>query len=266
MRKISFLVPVSLLLLAQLPAWGLTWYVDGSVSPSGDGKAWATAFKKIREGIDEASDADTIIASQGTYLESIKFNGKKIVLTSTDPLHPTVVANTTIDGNEAASLATFAGTEKETRVLSGFTIRNAKADYGGGVSGGSSNKHTVTTMEGNTITGNPAQWDGGGLQWSNGTIRNNSMSASSAEAHGGGLDWRRAIMRNNRITERRPSCVLDEQGRYYRDCWFWRSPHLPSLCWPTPTLTPGMLALMAMTSPGSALRSALGALSSTLLA
>ncbi len=61
MGKISSLVLMPLLVLALVPVWGSTWYVDGSVSASGDGKAWATAFRKIQEGIDAASHGDTVI-------------------------------------------------------------------------------------------------------------------------------------------------------------------------------------------------------------
>ena len=60
MGKISFVVPVSLLALALVPAWGSTWYVDGSVSASGDGKSWATPFKNTQEGIDAALNGDTV--------------------------------------------------------------------------------------------------------------------------------------------------------------------------------------------------------------
>lgn len=64
--------------------------MDDSVASSGDRKSWATAFKKIQEGIDAASNGDTVSVGEGTYVENIKFNGKSIVLTSTDPLDSTM--------------------------------------------------------------------------------------------------------------------------------------------------------------------------------
>jgi len=49
-----------------------TWYVDASVSESGDGKSWATAFQKIQDGVDAASHADTVTVAEGTYVENIR--------------------------------------------------------------------------------------------------------------------------------------------------------------------------------------------------
>ena len=51
----SVFVPISVLTGVQ----ATEWYVDASVAQSGDGATWETAFKKIQEGIDAASDGDT---------------------------------------------------------------------------------------------------------------------------------------------------------------------------------------------------------------
>ena len=160
------------------------WYVDDSVSSSGDGTSWGTAFKTIQQGIDASSDGDTVTVAQGTYVENIKFKGKKIVLMSTDASDSGVVAKTIIDGNQAGSVVTFAGTENEMCILSGFTIRNGGADNGGGVYGSG----TSATIQNNIITGNSATGCGGGLHKCNGTIRNNTIAANCAQNGGGIFD------------------------------------------------------------------------------
>lgn len=60
-------------------SWGLTaaeWYVEASVSVSGDGKTWATAFRGIQKGIDASADGDVVSVAQETYIENINFAGK----------------------------------------------------------------------------------------------------------------------------------------------------------------------------------------------
>jgi len=162
------------------------WYVDGSVSFSGEGTSWETAFKTIQEAIDTASDGDKVIVAEESYAENIHFHGKNIELTSTDPFDPSVVANTIINGNQAGSVVSFDGTEDETCLLSGFTIQNGSAQQGGGVRGGALANHTHATIRNNVIESNSAQW-GGGLCWCDGVIENNVISQNSAGWYGGGL-------------------------------------------------------------------------------
>jgi hypothetical protein len=175
-----------------------TWYVDGSVVESGSGESWEAAFKTIQEGINAASDADTVIVARGTYLENISFKGKSITVRSTDPLASTVVQSTIIDGNEGGPVVTFSGTEDETCVLSGFTIRKGRAYIGGGILGGSADAHTRGTIAHNVITENAA-YRGGGLIFCDGKIRNNVVSWNSAAAEGGGLYDCEGQIENNTI-------------------------------------------------------------------
>jgi hypothetical protein len=124
-------------------ACAATWYVDVSVPKAGDGTSWEKAFKRIQVGINNASNGDAVIVAQGTYVENINFAGKHIVLRSTNPTDWAVVRQTIIDGNKAGSVVQFAGTEDETCVLSGFTIRNGNGTptffasaWGNGTGGG----------------------------------------------------------------------------------------------------------------------------------
>ncbi len=137
----------------------------------------------IQGAIDASTHGDEVIVSPGTYYENIKFNGKNIILCSTDPTNPWVVGGTIIDGNDRGSVATFSGAESSSCVLSGFTIRNGLACNGGGIYGNG----TRATIENNRITDNAAIGErhsgctaGGGLHNCDGMIRNNIISGNSA--------------------------------------------------------------------------------------
>ena len=44
-----------------------TNYVDASVGSSGAGTSWLLAFKTIQEGVDNVTDGDTVLVTNGTY-------------------------------------------------------------------------------------------------------------------------------------------------------------------------------------------------------
>lgn len=182
--------------------------------------------QSIQTAINGASDEDEIIVQPGTYLENLNANGKNIILRSTDPTDPSVVASTIIDGRSTNSVVTFSGTENETCILSGFTITNGYAIKGGGICGNGTrstiqnNNITTNTTYGsgiieargagiydcdgkisnNTISGNSAGRDGGGLALCGGTIENNIISNNSAGDDGGGLITCDGTIRNNIIS------------------------------------------------------------------
>ncbi len=189
------------LLLSNAAAENHTWHVDASVSASGDGTGWESAFQTIQQGIDVASDGDTVIVAEGTYVENIHFHGKNIILRSTDPLDPRVVENTIIDGNQAGSVVTFDGTENETCLLSGFTITNGSVYEGGGIYGGpiKGAPGTIPIIENNIITNNTAE-RGGGLYGCDGLIRHNIICENEADDEGGGLYACGGTIHNNTIT------------------------------------------------------------------
>ena len=175
------------------------WYVDVAVESSGDGLTWETAFKTIQEGIDAADSGGTVLVAEGTYVENIHFDGKNIILTSTDPFDPSVVTGTIIDGNQAGSVVTFDGTEEETCVLSGFTIQGGFADEGAGICGGGLYLHNTALIAHNIIRDNRAFRHGGGVAFCDGNIRDNTVSGNSAGT-GGGLYWCDGMIEGNTIT------------------------------------------------------------------
>jgi len=167
-------------------------------------------YSTIQSAIDLATDGDEIIVSPGTYVENINFKGKNIILRSTDPTSPTIVASTVIDGNQAGSVVNFSGSELSTCVLAGFTITNGK---GSALAGGGINGHQcLATIQYNRITTNTTSADGGGISGCNGTIQNNAISGNSA-ADGGGLAYCYGAIQNNTIS--------GNSATYYGGGLFW---------------------------------------------
>lgn len=173
---------VCISLLAAIPCSAATITVnwDGS----GD-------YTTIQAGIDAAvSGADTVVVAEGTYVENISFGGKNIILRSTDPDDWDVVAATIIDGNNAGTVVTFNGSETSACQLTGFTITNGNADgvsplnCGGGIYGGGTQAEIMNC----TITGNSANYDGGGLSYCDGSITKCTITDNLAGHDGGGLD------------------------------------------------------------------------------
>jgi len=174
-----------------------------SVGPSGD-------YVTIQEALDASETGDEIIVEQGIYQENLLFPGLAIVVRSSDPTDPVVVAQTIIDGGSTGSVVTFDGQETPACLLAGFTVTNGQADSGGGINA----QGSEATIENNLITGNRASYTstapesgrGGGIWRSNGTIRYNRIIGNIAQIRGGGL------CECNRIVEH--NLIADNYGKY----------------------------------------------------
>jgi hypothetical protein len=103
----------------------------------------------IQAGINAASDGDTVLVADGTYLENINFRGKAITVAShylTDP-DTNHIYNTVIDGSsplhaDSAAVVMFLSGEDTSSIIYGFTLRGGSGlksstlngKVGGGVS------------------------------------------------------------------------------------------------------------------------------------
>jgi parallel beta-helix repeat protein len=107
----------------------------------------------IQRGINGAVNGDTVMVHPGTYNERyINFKGKAITVMSTNPLDSVIVAATIVDGRGSGDLFLFKSGEKETSVLTGFTIRNGHNKYEG--SGAITCEGSSPTISHNIITDN----------------------------------------------------------------------------------------------------------------
>ncbi|MHC4646257.1 MAG: PKD domain-containing protein [Planctomycetota bacterium] len=84
----------------------------------------ARTYLSIQEAIDDALPGNEIVLSPGVwqYMESINFNGKKLIVRSTDPNDPDIIAATVIRGDKRRPVVTFCGGEDQSCLLTGFTI------------------------------------------------------------------------------------------------------------------------------------------------
>ena len=146
-------------------------------------------FDTIQEAIDASMDADTILVQPGVYTEIVNFNGKNVVVGS---LFITTgdedfIEETIIDGDaNGRSVIVIRNGETEEAVLSGFTIRNADTDYGGGAY----IRATSPTLDHLLITGNHVSERGAGIYATAGatpTLSYITVVNNTADTNQGGL-------------------------------------------------------------------------------
>jgi len=149
-------------------------------------------YLTIQEGIDAATNGDTVLVYPGTYIENINYNGKNITLASLylTTQNSSYIDSTKIDGNQNGSVVTFESGEDSTAVLYGFTIQNGSGTYyshnyhGGGILCISSNPSIN-----NCIIENNSAEQGGGICCvsSNIILAGVIIKNNNAEYGGGGI-------------------------------------------------------------------------------
>ncbi len=129
-----------------------------------------TDYPTIQSALDAADEGDTIVVLPGAYVANISFNGKDVILTSTDPEDPAIVASTIIDGGDNGSVVTFSGSETAACELRGFTITNGNDDSDYDSGGGIAGYRTQATIAYCSIIDNRAYLLGAGLARFDGLI------------------------------------------------------------------------------------------------
>ncbi|MEA3475208.1 MAG: choice-of-anchor Q domain-containing protein [Candidatus Cloacimonadota bacterium] len=153
-------------------------------------------YTTIQEGINEATDGDTVLVYTGIYIENINYNGKNITVASLylTTQNDSYIDSTIIDGNQNGSVVTFNGGEDSTAILCGFTIQNGSGSLyyntyiaGGGIYIMNSNP----TIQNCIVTHNKADW-GAGLFCVNGdiTLKIVTICRNHAFSAGGGIHLR----------------------------------------------------------------------------
>ncbi len=140
-------------------------------------------YSTIQGAIDAAVDGDNVLVQPGTYHENINFNGKSILVISSDGADATI-----IDGNQSGSVVTFTSGEGENSRLEGFTITNGSGNNdteGGGIYCTESSPSIVNCQ----IIGNSVTSSGGGiyLSASSPKIDRCIVSGNTSAASSGGL-------------------------------------------------------------------------------
>jgi hypothetical protein len=159
-------------------------------------------FPTIQQGIDAASDGIIVFVDDGIYYENLLIDGKDIILQSLDGAESCV-----IDGGSNDSVIIIENSDNS--VISGFTIQNGLASYGGGgikISGSPLVEECIIqnnlatrgggiyvagspNIENNTIQNNTVTVAGGGIVSYGGEmiINNNLISQNHSDVYGGGI-------------------------------------------------------------------------------
>lgn len=146
---------------------------------SNDGQSWETAKKTIQAAIEIAENSDKVLIAPGLYSQNISTLGRQIIIQSADPVDPTVVASTIINGGLSINRGELQGC-----IISGLTISN---QYDTGILC----QGTSPTISNCTITGNRSNsWErGGGITCLSASpiIANCIINGNLSPERGGGI-------------------------------------------------------------------------------
>jgi hypothetical protein len=154
----------------------------------------------VQAGIHAAADGDTVLVSEGTYYENIRFYGKRILVTSYIGVEAArrLGEEVVLDGRypvdpDSSAVVYFVDGEDSTSVLRGFTITNGAGHLSCGrrAGGGIFCEFGSPTIEGNLIVGNSAHC-GGAIHYKDRAgqrlrVIGNEIRWNAAACFGGGI-------------------------------------------------------------------------------
>lgn len=190
-------VLAALSLVASTPAASAVLHVWWNSPNNGPGNDWAHAYRKVADGLAAASTGDEVrVAGDAShpYTERIMLRLGVALLggyaADGDTRDPNAYV-TILSGSQSGTVVTSPQGAAPTTKIDGFTIRDGKAPYGGGIYCYNSSP----TISNNVVTGNSATFYGGGGIYcdssapviQNNLIRGNSASSSTFGGSGAGL-------------------------------------------------------------------------------
>ncbi|MBU1752240.1 PEGA domain-containing protein, partial [bacterium] len=156
---------------------------EGSVTVYNAFGSLEGTYTTIQAGIDACPDGGTVIVADGTYTgtgnKDLKWSRKHITVRAANE-----AANCIIDCENSGN-GFYSMGQNSSDIINGFTIRNGKADYGGGICC----KFSSPTIINCTISNNFSNFGGGGIYcfYSSPTIINCIISGNSSNNSGGGI-------------------------------------------------------------------------------
>ncbi len=161
-------------------------YVDANMDdPNEDGND-IHPFDSIQEAVEVAQDGTTIFVGPGTYIGTIDFMGRDIVVTSEDPDNPRFLNFAVIDANDTGTAVTFNQEETDATILKGFIITRGLGQRAGAILCQNSNPIIQNCL----IVGNRSlDAHGGALVWidANGVIENCTIAHNYGGQNGAGI-------------------------------------------------------------------------------
>jgi parallel beta-helix repeat protein len=224
-KTFCFLLAGVMVLLWNTSALAKVLYVSPDGSDLNDGTSWIQAKRSVTAALEVARAGDQIWARYGVYYERITlkegvslyggFRGTEQTL-SERPSFPRSSPDpyeTVLDGQQGGSVVTTPTSASRTYRLDGFTVRNGRSEFGGGLNcgglaavrlvvanctisqntadygGGVYCYYSSPTLTDCTISGNTVNYYGGGVycEGSSPTLTDCTISGNTANHYGGGV-------------------------------------------------------------------------------